>query len=133
VPQLLKERAIHDHEAARHGREVLEDRQRFSARVIRHSHEGPFARAIAWLELRGRKDKGEQIDSANVRKHVNDVVRLSQLLTAETNIPLSGRVLEDMRRFIETAAADQSVQPKTLGNATGLEDILGRIAGAYKL
>jgi hypothetical protein len=61
------------------------------------------------------------------------VLRLSQLLTAETSVALSGQVLEDMRRFIDTAAADQSVQPKAVGIGTSLEDILRRIAGAYKL
>jgi hypothetical protein len=90
-------------------------------------------KAIAWLELRERKAKGEQIDSANVKKHVNDVLRLSQLLTAETSIPLSGRVLEDMRRFIDEASADQSVQPKAVGVNANLEDVLRRVATAYKL
>lgn len=90
-------------------------------------------KAIAWLELRERKEKGEQIDSANVKKHVNDVLRLSQLLTAESSIPLSGRVLEDMRRFIGAAGADQSVQPKTVGINASLENVLQRISTAYKL
>jgi len=90
-------------------------------------------KAIAWLELRERKEKGEQIDSANVKKHVNDVLRLSQLLTAETTIQVSGRVLEDMRRFIGVAGADRSVQPKAIGVGATLDDILRRIAAAYRL
>lgn len=90
-------------------------------------------KAIAWLELRERKEKGEQIDSANVKKHVHDVLRLSQLLTAESSIPLSGRLLEDMRRFIDAAGADQSVQPKTIGINASLENVLQRISTAYKL
>lgn len=90
-------------------------------------------KAIAWLELRERKETGEQIDSAIVKKHVNDVLRLSQLFTAETRIPLSGKVLDDMRRFINIATADASVQPKALGIGASLDDILRRIAGTYGL
>lgn len=66
-------------------------------------------KAVAWLELRERKEKGEPIDSANVKKHVNDVMRLSQLLTPESRITLTGRVQEDMRRFVATAGADKSM------------------------
>lgn len=90
-------------------------------------------KAIAWLELRDRKAKGEQIDSANVRKHVNDVLRLSRLQTEDTSVPLRGRVREDMRRFIDAAAADPSVQPRTIGIRASLPDLLQRIAAAYEL
>lgn len=90
-------------------------------------------KAIAWLELRERKEKGEQIDSANVKKHVNDVLRLSQLLTAESSITLTGRVLEDMRRFISTASADPSIQPKAIGIHASPAELLSRIATAYRV
>jgi hypothetical protein len=90
-------------------------------------------KAIAWLELRDRRVAGEQIDSGNVRKHVNDVLRLSQLLTAQSSIPVRGRVLEDMRRFIEAAAGDASVQPKSVGINASLESVLQRISDAYGL
>jgi hypothetical protein len=90
-------------------------------------------KAIAWLELGERKAKGAQIDSANVKKHVNDVLRLSQLLTAETSIPLTGRVLEDMRRFISTARTDRTIAPAAIRAGSSLEDILNRITTAYNL
>ncbi len=90
-------------------------------------------KAIAWLELRDRKDRGEPIDSANVRKHLNDVLRLSQLLAPQTRIPLDGQVLDDMRRFVLAAGAEASAQPRALGVGASLDELLGRIGAAYGL
>lgn len=47
----------------------------------------PF-KAKAWLDLSKRKAAGEQIDSRNIRKHKNDVFRLTELLDREME-PLS--------------------------------------------
>ena len=39
----------------------------------------PF-KAKAWIDLSDRKAAGEQVDSKNIRKHKNDVFRLTELL-----------------------------------------------------
>ena len=91
-------------------------------------------KAIAWLELTGRRQKGEQVDVKTIRKHANDVLRLSQLLTPTTRIPLDEKVADDMRRFLEAAIRDDSIDPKALGlGAASLADFLDRIAQAYGL
>lgn len=91
-------------------------------------------KAIAWLELSERKEQGEQVDAKNRRKHVNDVLRLSQLLTATTRIPLQGRIVDDMRRFLEVAAADDALDPSALGlGRISLQEVMARIAQAYGL
>ena len=59
----------------------------------------PF-KAKAWLDLKERKARGEQIDSKRIKKHRNDVFRLLQLLTAETRQVLSAEILEDMKKFL---------------------------------
>jgi hypothetical protein len=41
-------------------------------------------KASAWLDLGERQAKGEPIDTKNIRKHANDVLRLSQLLAPDT-------------------------------------------------
>lgn len=53
--------------------------------VLRPEYIIPF-KAKAWLDLTARKENGEQIDSRNIRKHKNDVLRLSVFLTKETNV-----------------------------------------------
>lgn len=91
-------------------------------------------KAIAWRDLSARREQGEQVDAKSIRKHANDVLRLSQLLASTTRIPLEPKIADDMRRFLEAAAADDSLDPKALGlGRSPLADYLGRIAQAYEL
>jgi hypothetical protein len=39
-------------------------------------------KAQAWLDMLGRKEKGDQIDTKHIKKHLNDVMRLSALLAS---------------------------------------------------
>lgn len=89
-------------------------------------------KALAWLELNERRAAGEKIDSKDVRKHLNDVLRLSQLLTDESAIALDDRLTSDMRRFLEQAAGE-SADLKALGftRANTLADLLARIGRAF--
>ena len=89
---------------------------------------------VAWLDLSTRREQGEQVDARSIRKHANDILRLSQLLTPSTRIPLEAKIADDMKRFLDAAAADDSLDPKALGlGRTTLTDFLGRIAQAYGL
>ena len=91
-------------------------------------------KAIAWLDLSARREQGEQVDTKSIRKHANDVLRLSQLLAPATRIPLEAKIANDMRRFLDAAVADDSIDPKALGlGRAPLADFLGRIAQAYEL
>lgn len=91
-------------------------------------------KAVAWLDLSTRLAQGEQVDAKNIRKHANDVLRLSQLLAPATHIALDAKIAGDMRRFLDAAAADASLDPKALGLGRGtLADVLGRVAQAYGL
>lgn len=91
-------------------------------------------KAVAWLELSARKEQGAQVDAKNIRKHANDVLRLSQLLAPATRILLDAKIADDMRRFLDVAAADASLDPKALGlGRATLVDLLGRVAQAYGL
>lgn len=91
-------------------------------------------KAIAWLELTVRKEQGEPVDSRDIRKHLNDVLRLAQLLAPATRIPLAEKIADDMTRFLRTLASDTSVDPKSLqlGSVT-VAGIAERIAQAYEL
>ncbi len=89
-------------------------------------------KAVAWLELRARKARGDQVDAKDIRKHLNDVLRLSQLLAPATRIPLHTKIGQDMAQFLIAVAADASVDPKALqlGGVT-VTELVGRIAQAY--
>jgi hypothetical protein len=69
-----------------------------------------------------------------VRKHLNDVLRLSQLLAPATRIPLVQKIGDDLTQFLVAVASDPSIDPKALqlGNVT-VADLVARIARAYDL
>lgn len=62
----------------------------------------PF-KAKAWIDLSERKADGEPVDSKNIRKHKNDVFRLTELFDRDQE-PLADipeAVKNDMQHFIE--------------------------------
>lgn len=73
----------------------------------------PF-KAKAWLDLSERKANGEQVDSKNIRKHKNDVFRLTQLLTADSKQKLSNEIADDMKIFL-AAMEKENIDLKSLG------------------
>lgn len=91
-------------------------------------------KAIAWLELTARKEQGAKVDAKDVRQHLNDVLRLSQLLGPATRIPIDTKIGADMTRFLVAVAADTSIDPKTLqlGNVA-VAELVARIAQAYEV
>ncbi len=89
--------------------------------------------AGAWLDLGERQAKGEPIDTKNIRKHANDVLRLSQLLAPDTRIPVVERIAQDLNRFLDAIEADRSIDPKPLEINSSVGEIAERIARAYGL
>ena len=73
----------------------------------------PF-KAKAWLDLNERKAQGEHVDSKNIKKHKNDVFRLTQLLTAETRQELSAEIAADMSEFL-AQNNNEDIDLKSLG------------------
>lgn len=92
----------------------------------------PF-KAKAWLDLSERKANGERVDSKNIKKHKNDVFRLSQLITANTRQPLSLEIAEDMRKFL-SEIVEEDVDMKSLGiKGTNKEKMIDILRQCYGL
>ena len=75
----------------------------------------PF-KAKAWIDLSDRKAAGEAVDSKNIRKHKNDVFRLTELLS-QNQEPLEDMpagVKEDMQILFDRIASEE-VDLKQLG------------------
>ncbi len=53
-------------------------------------------KATAHLDLKRRKRNGEKIDSKDIKKHRNDIIRLTLALTDEENEDLPEKVKEDL-------------------------------------
>ncbi len=58
-------------------------------------------KAKAWLDLSARKAAGEQVDSRNIRKHKNDIFRLTELLMRNQKISAPQAVIDDLTQFVE--------------------------------
>jgi len=63
-------------------------------------------KASAWLDLSARQQAGEAVDSRNVRKHLNDLLRLSQLLSSELTIGLPEKVALQIKAFLQQLPAN---------------------------
>jgi hypothetical protein len=89
--------------------------------VLDSAHLIPF-KAKAWLDLTQRKVKGGQVDSKNIRKHLNDIIRLSVLFSPDINMILPDSVAGDMARFL--TEVDDSEKLIRIAAAYGLSDAL---------
>ncbi len=90
----------------------------------------PF-KAKAWLDMVERKNKGEQVDSKNVKKHRNDVFRLTDLIEPEQTIFTPETVWQDMNKFIE-AMREEQIDLKQLGIVGRTQDeILDELLRVY--
>lgn len=73
----------------------------------------PF-KAKAWMDLTDRKVAGEHIDSKNIKKHKNDVFRLTELIDSSIKILVPNGVYDDMQKFVERMR-DEAIDIKQLG------------------
>lgn len=67
-------------------------------------------KARAWLDLSARKAAGEAVGEDDFRKHRKDVIRLSQLLSADAPTQLTGPITADLDRFLAALEADLTPQ-----------------------
>jgi hypothetical protein len=71
-------------------------------------------KAAAWLDLTTRRERGEDVDSKDIKKHRNDVVRLYQLIAPATRVELPRKIAEDLSTFLERAFNDD-FKPRSVG------------------
>jgi len=89
-------------------------------------------KARAWLDLSARKADGQNVDTKDIRKHGNDVFRLSQLLAADSRVRVAPGIGEDLLRFLDGIASDASYDPKAIQINISAAEIIGRIRQAYE-
>ena len=76
-------------------------------------------KAKAFLDLRLQKNTGKNIDSRNIKKHRNDVIRIALLLSEENKMILPNSVKMDMIEFIKILR-QESFDEKNLAKSFGL-------------
>lgn len=96
------------YEFLREGSEIVD-----GISILKAEHIIPF-KAKAWIDLNKRKEHGESIDSRDIKKHKNDIFRLSMLLTPEQNIKTSAEIKDDLSFFIQNIR-NEDINLKQLG------------------
>lgn len=91
----------------------------------------PF-KAKAWLDLTQKKAAGQSVDSKNIRKHKNDVFRLSALLGPQSHVTVSESVLADLHAFLD-AMQKEVVDMKQLGIARDKATVIADMMRIYSL
>ena len=112
------------YQALLQGRDVIDG---FS--VLQHSYLIPF-KAKAWLDLKARSQRGEHVDSRDMKKHRNDIIRLAGELVLE-RCDLPDEVRDDMEKFISVMdITDQEIKKLKLRGVRA-EDIKQLLADTY--
>ena len=106
------------------GRDIIDG---FS--ILKHSWLIPV-KAKAWLDLNARRQRGEHVDSRDLKKHRNDIIRMTAELVLE-RCELPGEVREDMADFIESMnVSDQEIKNLKLRGVRA-EDIRQLLVDTY--
>lgn len=85
--------------------------------ILKAEHIIPF-KAKARIELTQRKESGEHVDSHDIKKHKNDIFRLSVLLTPEQKIELPDSIKRDMSLFISMMLEELNLKQLGISNMT---------------
>lgn len=75
----------------------------------------PF-KAKAYLDLKARREAGENVDSRKVKKHKRDALRLAQLLGESAGVNLVEELKDDMLAFVKDCEASD-INLKQIGVA----------------
>lgn len=71
-------------------------------------------KARAWIDLADRHPLKGKISSRDIKKHRNDIIRLSQLIAPAERIELPGTIYHDLTEFAARALHD-GAEPTTFG------------------
>lgn len=91
-------------------------------------------KAKACMDLAKLKNEGASVDSKDIRKHRNDVIRLYPILSPLESLALPNPIKQDMLLFLDNLMKDDAINLPDLGirNAT-IEQIVGDIKRIYEL
>lgn len=88
-------------------------------------------KAMAWLDLTARVAQGERIDARDVRKHLVDVFRLTQLLGGNVRVVLPAGMSARFKGFLAAAAGETlDLRNMEVGGGSQVQ-IIERLALVY--
>lgn len=88
-------------------------------------------KARAWIDNKERKENGENVQSGDIKKHKNDIYKLSQLLTNQPLEDVPEAIKSDINRFVDETTDDDAFL-KTLGiSDLSMDQIKGVLMKVY--
>ncbi|MDO9555997.1 MAG: hypothetical protein Q7J82_00215 [Coriobacteriia bacterium] len=89
-------------------------------------------KARAWIDLTARREHGGDISSKDIKKHRNDIIRLSQLIAPTERVELPGPIYDDLADFT-ARALHSGAEPATFGVVgMTLESVRSLLDTVYK-
>jgi hypothetical protein len=90
-------------------------------------------KARAWIDLNRLKHEGQLVDSKVIKKHRNDVFRLSVLLAPTQRVDVAESIKQDVAAFLNAMTIDEGLNLKDLGIRSGLNEVLNHLRNIYQL
>jgi hypothetical protein len=115
------------YECIKNGRVVIDDVPVLGAEFIL-----PF-KAKAWLDLRERKADDQKVDGKAIKKHRNDVFRLSVLLAPTQQVDVAESIKQDMANFLTAMEAEEGINLKDFGITIGMGELLVTLRSIYQV
>ncbi|MGV8082031.1 MAG: hypothetical protein AB2L09_00105 [Coriobacteriia bacterium] len=88
-------------------------------------------KARAWLDLTAKRKAGASIPARDIKKHRTDILRLAQLVSPGSRIPVSKAIREDLDEFAEVGLFD-GCSPADINVPMTLDQVKTIIASVYE-
>lgn len=90
-------------------------------------------KARAWLDLSARREAGEPVATVDIKKHRNDIIRLTQLISPADRVALGTDIRRDLTSFV-LRALPGGAEPAAFGVAgMSLGDVQMLLTTVYSL
>ncbi len=91
-------------------------------------------KAKAWLDLTERRLAGkEHVDKRNIKKHFNDVMRLSQIIDPGARVLLPESISNDFIKFLNKVPFDNVDLKAVLGSDSSKDNIINLFKDVYSV
>lgn len=107
------------------GRDVID-----GISVLKPTYLIPF-KAKAWLDLKMKKEQGILVDSRDIKKHKNDILRLAASMVLEEDVKLPEEVKNDMATFIWNLKEETIILKNLKIVGINKEAIIERLENTY--
>lgn len=88
-------------------------------------------KAKAYLDLKARRDAGEDIHSSEYKKHKKDILRITVEMLIERTEGLPESVLKDITQFIDLLKTDPFDANSLRNYGVGTEDVIERLSAVF--